>query len=84
MKKRVLLFVCILMAIVMPAAQWMEAPAAADVTPAVVLLDSEREIIDLSEGKTLRLSAVVLPNGASQRLRWSSSNTSVVKVNCRR
>lgn len=54
--------------------------AQAAVTPAVVQLSQSSAVIDMAAGRRLDLSATVLPDGASQRVTWSSSNRRVATV----
>ena len=54
--------------------------AQAAVTPAVVQLSQSSAVIDMAVGSRLTLSATVLPDGASQRVTWTSSNRRVATV----
>ena len=54
--------------------------AQAAVTPAVVQLSQSSAVIDMAAGRRLDLSATVLPDGASQRVAWTSSNRRVATV----
>ena len=80
MKKRILMMACVLMALFMPAMELTALSARADVTPAVVELSETEVVIDLAESSKYSLSAEVLPEGASQRVKWSTSSSSIVKV----
>ncbi len=55
--------------------------AQADVTPAVVQLSQTSATIDLASSRMLSLAATVLPEGASQRVSWTSSNRKTATVN---
>jgi len=80
MKKRILLVVCMLMALFMPVMDMTAETAYAAVTPAVVELSDTDIVIDLAESTKYKLSAEVLPEDASQRIKWSTSSSSIVKV----
>ncbi len=80
MKKRVLIIMCMLMALFMPAMDMTADVAYAAVTPAVVELSDTEIVIDLAEGTKYTLKAEVLPEDASQRVSWSTSSSSIVKV----
>ena len=54
--------------------------AQAAVTPAVVQLSQSSAVIDMAAGRRLDLAATVLPDGASQRVTWTSSNRRVATV----
>ena len=54
--------------------------AQAAVTPAVVQLSQSSAVIDMAAGRRLDLDATVLPDGASQRVTWTSSNRRVATV----
>jgi len=80
MKKRILIILCMLAALFMPVMDMAALPAQADITPAVVELSDKSIVIDLAKGTKYTLSADVLPEGASQRIKWSTSSSSIVKV----
>jgi len=80
MKKRILMIACMLMALFMPTLDMAAIPAQAAVTPAVVELSDTNIVIDLAQGTKYTLSANVLPEEASQRIKWSTSSSSIVKV----
>lgn len=80
MKKRILVIACMLMALFMPMLEMAAIPAQAAVTPAVVELSDTNIVIDLAQGTKYTLSANVLPEEASQRIKWSTSSSSIVKV----
>ena len=54
--------------------------AQAAVTPAVVQLSQSSAVIDMAVDRRLTLSATVLPDGASQRVTWTSSNRKIATV----
>lgn len=54
--------------------------AQAAVTPAVVQLSQSSAVIDMAAGRRLDLAATVLPDGASQRVTWTSSNRRIATV----
>ena len=54
--------------------------AQAAVTPAVVQLSQSSAVIDMAVGRRLDLAATVLPDGASQRVTWTSSNRKIATV----
>ncbi len=80
MKKRVFLIACILMALLVPSMGWTDTIAAAASAPTAVELSAAEVEIDLAVGSKYELSAKVLPEDASQRLTWTTSDSSVVKV----
>ena len=59
---------------------FMIGSAQAAVTPAVVQLNQSTAVIDMAVGKKLSLDATVLPEGASQRITWTSSNKKIATV----
>lgn len=77
MKRRILTLLCLAM---MLTGLFACLPAQADVTPAVVQLSPTSATIDLAVGRTASLSATVLPQGASQRITWTSSNKKIATV----
>ncbi len=80
MKKRIVLIACMLLALVLPAFDCAAIPAMAAVTPAAVELNRDSVVIDLADSKYFTLEADVLPDAASQRIKWSTSSSSIVKV----
>ncbi len=80
MKKKLLMLVCVLCALILPMLDWAGSTAQAAVAASQVRLSRTSVVIDLAEGTKHTLSASVLPAGASQRITWSTSNSSVAKV----
>ena len=80
MKKRLLILVCVLCALILPMTDWAGVTAQAATAPSQVRLNRTSVVIDLAEGTKFTLSASVLPSDASQRISWSTSNSSVAKV----
>ncbi len=79
MTKRILVIAGMLLALMLPVMD-ADMTALADVTPAVVEMNRTSVVIDLAESSKFTLDAEVLPEDASQRIKWTTSNSSVVKV----
>ena len=77
MKNILLLFVCLLL---VGAPIMARGTAQAAVTPISVRLSDDAITIDMAYAKRASLSAAVLPEGASQRVTWATSNRRVAKV----
>ena len=84
MKKRILMMICLLAALFMPMLDMTAMTAQAAVTPAVVELSDTDIVLDLAESSRYQLKAEVLPEDASQRIKWSTSSSSIVKVSSER
>lgn len=74
MKKRILMMMCVLCALLLPLS------AHARTAPQDVVLSAEEIVIDLAESSKHKLSADVLPASADQDIEWSSSNRNIVRV----
>lgn len=51
-----------------------------EVTPVGIVISSVADVRTITEGATLQLTAVVHPEGASQNVIWSSSDTTIATV----
>ena len=79
MKKRILIVALMLLSLLAPVmdAEWTALAAAA---PTKVVLSRTDLVIDLADKSTFTLEADVLPDEASQKITWTTSDSSVVKV----
>jgi len=78
MKRILLAFVCLLL---LGAPLLAQESALAAVTPISVQISQGTAVIDMAYEKKVTLTASVLPADADQRVRWSTSNSRVARVN---
>jgi len=80
MKKRIVMLVFALLMAICPVLGWAENTALAAAAPEKVVLSDTNIVIDLAKTSKWALSADVLPADASQRIKWSTSSSSIAKV----
>ncbi|MBQ2956414.1 MAG: Ig-like domain-containing protein [Clostridia bacterium] len=80
MNKRIFLIALMLLMLIVPAMDTSAFTARADAAPERVVLNRTSVVIDLAESSSFRLEADVLPSDARQTVRWSTSDSDVVKV----